>query len=402
LNRFGAFMRVAINCLQVDPSYTGGVNTYTLGLLEGFAAAGNGCRFRLYVTTANQHLFEKFRNRDHFEITAVENRSISLRRNVCRAALLSFSRFLYKRSCDVMFEDIQREMDNESDIIYTPTVVLQCYRSRKPTVLSMHDIQHFHYPEFFSWQRRLSRRVTYGLSARHAKYFQASSHFIKRDLLTHFSEIAAEQVEVIPEGVKTSEFRTPSGADTDLEKYGLPERFLFCPAQLWPHKNHLTILEALKKIENEQGLRVPLVLTGAKFSAARQVFDFIREQSMKYVHYLGVVPFRSLVALYQRAAFLITAVLYESNSLPILEAAAAGTPILASRTPPNEELAHVLQLNLFDPLNARDVARVISAIWKDEKTASAQSAHNRVAIAHYSWENAARQYVKWFERVVNA
>jgi hypothetical protein len=47
--KFGASMRIGINCLQVDPFSVGGINTFTLGLLEGFANAGNGHRFRLYV-----------------------------------------------------------------------------------------------------------------------------------------------------------------------------------------------------------------------------------------------------------------------------------------------------------------------------------------------------------------
>jgi glycosyltransferase involved in cell wall biosynthesis len=395
-------MRVAINCLQIDPSYAGGVNTYTLGLLEGFAAIANGCRFRLYVTSANQHLFEKFRKRDHFDLVAIENARLSVQKNICRAALLSFNWTMYKQTSNLMFGKIKEEMDQESDVIYTPSVVLQCFDSRKPTVLSMHDIQHLHYPEFFSWQRRLSRKITYGLSALHASYFQASSNFIKDDLLSHFTEIAAEQIEVIPEGVDSSEFAARNGCDAELDRYCLPDRFLFCPAQLWPHKNHLTILRALKMIEKVHGLKIPLILTGAKFSAAPQVFDFIAAQSMPYVWYLGKVPFRTLVALYQRAAFLITAVLYESSSLPILEAAAAGIPIIASRTPPNEEIGQILQLNMFEPLDAEDLARLLLTLWQDEKTASAQSTHNRERIGHYSWENAARKYVQLFERIVNS
>jgi glycosyltransferase involved in cell wall biosynthesis len=395
-------MRVAINCLQINPSYTGGVNTYTLGLLEGFASIGNGCHFRVYATSANQHLFEKFRARAHFDVVTVDNRHISFRKNICRAALLSFSAVLYKRASDLIFRNIQQQMDSESDVIYTPTTVLQSFDSCKPTVLSMHDIQHVHYPEFFSWPRRLSRKVTYGLSSRHASYFQASSQFIKQDLLTHYGEIAADQIEVIPEGVNASEFATRNGCDARVEKYRLPERFLFCPAQLWPHKNHLTILKALKIIEQSHGLKIPLILTGAKYSAASQIFDFIAERSMTYVQYLGKVPFRSLVALYQKAAFLITAVLYESSSLPILEAAAAGTPVIASRTPPNEEIGRTLQLNFFEPLDAEDLAPLVFSLWKDDKTRASQSAYNREHVGHYSWENAAGRYMRLFERTANS
>jgi glycosyltransferase involved in cell wall biosynthesis len=240
------------------------------------------------------------------------------------------------------------------------------------------------------------------LSAGCASYFQASSHFIKQDLMAHFSGIAPEQVEVIPEGVNAREFAAPVDAGALLKPYGLPERFLFCPAQLWPHKNHITILKALKKIETQHGIRIPLVLTGAPYSAASLIFNFVADESMTYVQYLGKVPFPALVALYQKAAFLITAVLYEAGSLPILEAAAAGTPVIASQTPPNEEVARVLALNLFAPRDVDQLASMILRLWNDEKTAASQVAHNRREIGFYSWENAARKYLKLFERIASA
>jgi glycosyltransferase involved in cell wall biosynthesis len=395
-------MRVGINCLQLDPSFVGGVTTYALGLLEGFANAGNGCRFLVFVTAENQHLFEPFRNRDRFEVVVISDRLFSLRSKVCRATSLSRSNGLHKLTSDFIFENVRALMDSESDVVYTPTPVLRYFNSRRPTVLSMHDIQHVHHPEFFSWPRRASRRITYGLSARHASYFQASSQYIKEDLLSHFRWLSPEQVEVIPSGVLIATLATPSAGDSFSGRHDLPERFLLFPAQLWPHKNHLTVLKALKQIESGHGLKIPLVLTGEKFAAAPQIFKFIAEQSMGYVRHVGKVSFQDMVALYQKAAFMITATLHESSSLPILEAAAAGTPIIGSRIPPIEELGRVLQLNLFDPLDTNELARLILALWKDEKTASAQANHNRQSIRFYSWENTARKYMQFFERALHS
>jgi glycosyltransferase involved in cell wall biosynthesis len=397
-----ASMQVGINCLDVNPSFVGGVTTYALGLLEGFTTAGNGCRFSVFVTEENQRLFERFLNCDNFRIVVIGDRFFSLRSNVCRAASLSCSRGVYKFASDRIFKNIQELMDRESDVLYTPTPILRCFGSRRPTVLSMHDIQHVHHPEFFSWSRRASRRVTYGLSARHASYLQASSQYIKDDLLSHFRALSPEQVEVIPSGALIDRFAAPLAVDSLSGLSGLPDRFLFAPAQLWPHKNHMTVLKALKQIETGHGVKIPLILTGENYSAAPQIFKFIEEQSMGYVRYLGKVSFQAMVALYQRAAFMITATLHESSSLPILEAAAAGTPIIGSRIPPIEELGRVLQLNLFDPLDVNGLAQLILALWNDEKTASAQAVHNRNHIAFYSWENTARKYIKLFERILNS
>jgi len=109
-----------------------------------------------------------------------------------------------------------------------------------------------------------------------------------------------------------------------------------------------------------------------------------------------------MIALYQKAAFMVTATLHESSSLPVLEAAAAGTPVIASRIPPIEELAQVLQLNLFAPLNAEELARLIFDLWNDQQTASAQASVNCQRISSYSWKNTARKYLQFFEKILNS
>jgi glycosyltransferase involved in cell wall biosynthesis len=393
-------MRIGINCLNLDSSFVGGLNTYTRGLLGGFAHTGNGHQFHLYATKGNQQIFESLRNHKSFNVVVVDDLTHLLRKSLCRTALLSFSSSVYEAASNRIFRQVRELMDQDADLIYTPSVVLQFFDSSKPSILSMHDIQHVHYPQFFSWPRRLSRHLTYTLTAQRARFFQASSQFIKQDLLRHFECISEDQISVIPEGVDVDAFSMPVDPISLRSKYSLPERFLFLPAQLWPHKNHITVLRALKQIELEHGLQIPLVLTGTKYGASSTLFRYIAHQSMTYVHYLGRVPFGDLVGLYQSAAFLVMPSLYESNSLPILEAAAASTPIIASRIPPNEELAQTLQMNLFDPLSADALAELIRMLWKDEKKASSQVRHNRQQIGFYSWDNVAHEYLHLFEQIV--
>jgi glycosyltransferase involved in cell wall biosynthesis len=394
-------MRIGIECLRADPGYVGGLNTYILGLLDGLAAAGSGHSFQLYVTDGNRRLFARYEAAANFELAVLDGASFRLRQSMCRAALLAPGEELYRRMSARLFEPLREIMDGGSDLIYTPAVSLLCFDHRKPTLLSMHDIQYLHYPEFFSWPRRRSRKITCVLSAACASHFQASSEFIKHDMLSHFPSISPEQITVIPEGVTLEDFSTPRDASV-LERYNLPPRFLFLPAQLWPHKNHSTVLGALCRLEQRHGVRIPLVMTGARYSAAPTIFRFLRVHRMDYVRYLGTVPFDDLVALYQQAALVISPGFYESNSLPILEAAAAGTAVIASKIPPNEELADSLQLNLFEPHDDQELAALIFELWQDEGVCREQAAHNRDHIARFSWGNAARQYLSLMEKIGNA
>ena len=93
-------MRIGINCLEVNPSFVGGVNTYVTGLLDGFAAVANGCKFQLFVTTANQSFFSKYAQNPHFETVVLKNESFLLRKNLCRATLFSQSEGIRKFACD--------------------------------------------------------------------------------------------------------------------------------------------------------------------------------------------------------------------------------------------------------------------------------------------------------------
>jgi glycosyltransferase involved in cell wall biosynthesis len=394
-------MRIGVDCLRADPGYVGGLNTYIHGLLGGFAAVGGRHRFQLYVTDENQGAFARYATEENFEVFAVHGRGLRWRQNLCRTGLLARNPDCYRRMSGWLFRPMRQWMEAGSDLIYTPTVSLLCFDHRKPTLLSMHDIQYLHYPEFFSWPERRSREITCALSARNATYFQASSQFIKRDLLAHFPEISPQQIAVIPEGVNLAGFSAPRGSGV-VERHGLPDRFLFLPAQLWPHKNHLTVLGALRQLRLEQGVEIPLVMTGARYSAAPNIFRYVKAEQMNYVRYLGIVAFDELVELYQRAALVVAPGLYESNSLPVLEAAAAGTAVIASRIPPNQELAQVLHLNLFDARDEPALAGLILELWRDPESCRAQAAHNRAQVVRFSWENAARQYLGWIERMGNS
>jgi glycosyltransferase involved in cell wall biosynthesis len=123
---------------------------------------------------------------------------------------------------------------------------------------------------------------------------------------------------------------------------------------------------------------------------------------MEYVSYLGKVPLDELVALYQAATLVITASLYESSSLPALEAAAAGTPIIASRIPPHEEHREVLQLSLFSPLDDLELAQLILRVWQDAALRQTQAAANRRNVQHYCWGNAGRRYLACFSRLLES
>ena len=203
---------------------------------------------------------------------------------------------------------------------------------------------------------------------------QASSHYIKDDLLNHFVAHS-----------KTSG-RIPSGPRRQIcrpqrEFSGRavrpPDRFLFFPAQLWPHKNtHRP--EGAEQIETEYGLKVPLVLTGRSF---RRHGDLSLSRTNRWATLSSTRLSRRRWAVPRLPSY--GKGRSTNQQFAILEAAAAVTRIIASRIPPLEELGQVPKLNLFDPI-WKQLAQLLSLCGTmKRKFGSAQTAHNRNRIGFY-------------------
>ena len=122
-----------------------------------------------------------------------------------------------------------------------------------------------------------------------------------------------------------------------------------------------------KILRDKYSLNINLVLSGDKFSSSKDIFSLIDKYKINnQVKYLGKVSFKNLVALYNQAKFLVTATLYESSSLPVLEAVATKTPIIASNTLPNIEMTKNLSINLFQANDPLSLAKAINNIWNND------------------------------------
>lgn len=394
-------MHIVFNCIDIKPSYVGGINTFTLGLLDGFTACGAGhnhLQVSIAVTEKNKHLFTRFE--PACSLIVLTHKAGRLKAALRYFVLATTSQRLYYHYCRIAYAGLARMLNKTADAVYIPTTVLFPYGLTIPTLVSMHDIQHVHFPHFFNVIQLISRIITFSITTRHTTMFQASSQFLKHDLLKNLPGIDDSKVTVIREGVTIGDFQKIDRAINVREIYGLDESYLFFPAQLWPHKNHITVLKALLILKKKYGLCIQMVMTGQIFSAGEEIFSFIKDNHLDTVRYLGKVPFSHLAALYQNARAFITAVLYESSSLPILEAAGAGTAILASDTPPNREMSEVLSINLFPPEDEISLAAVLNNVWNDDSLRRKQIAANKKAIEYYAWKNVAAEYIRLIENMI--
>lgn len=393
-------MRIGIDCTLFDSTYVGGANTYVMGLLRAFSARPRQHKFVIFCVGSQRAAFEDIQRPGSVEIAVVEKRQDVLSRAYKGVVALALpNERLWKHAVTRTMSAAARQINEACDFLYCPMVVLPSYDIKVPTLLSMHDIQHVHHPDFFSWTELRRRSMNYDTSAKLATFFQASSAYIRDDIIEHYRFLSRDQFVVIPEGVDLEAFRGDATVDVRT-KYDLPDRYLFLPAQLWKHKNHITLLKALVLLKKQHDMTIPLVMTGGGFSAHKEITEFIARNDMRWVRHLGKVPFADLIGLYRRAWFLVMPTLHESSSLPVLEAAASRLPILASDIPPIREMSRNLALNLFDPHDEAAIAACIRHYWDAEESRRAQIAFNDSAIDAYSWQNVADRYLDFFENAL--
>ena len=265
-------MKIGINLLSIDPNYMGGVTSFTLGVISGLIK-NNRDKLQLYVHKGNKHLFNSYAN-DNVKLIELDYGIV--KNTLSKICILIFPDRFNKYLNAILFNKIARIMDQSSDVIYNPSATLINFNNKVPVIVSMHDIQHIHYPDYFNFLRLNFRKKSYLYTAKYSNYIQASSKFIGRDFLDNYKFLNQEDIFYISEGVLQDEFYIDNNKASNLIKeINIIDDFIFYPAQLWHHKDHITVIKALKILRDDYGLNIMLVLSGDKFSSSKDIFNLI-------------------------------------------------------------------------------------------------------------------------------
>jgi glycosyltransferase involved in cell wall biosynthesis len=118
------------------------------------------------------------------------------------------------------------------------------------------------------------------------------------------------------------------------QKYALPPRYVFYPAQFAALKNHLYLLEGLADLERRHGIALSAVFCGEDTGNLAVVERQVRALGLtKQVHFLGAVPDEDVPPLYEGAVALAMPAYSGPTNLPPLEAVTLGCPVIYSDLP---------------------------------------------------------------------
>jgi alpha-1,3-rhamnosyl/mannosyltransferase len=177
-------------------------------------------------------------------------------------------------------------------------------------------------------------------------------------------------------------------------RYDLPADFILHVGLVWGAKNFDVFPEVLARV-NE---RRPLVLAHAGKSyrwgdaeGSAKVSPHLRE--------LGFVPDDDLAALYRSAAALVFPSLYEGFGIPLLEAMAAGCPVVTSDWGAMKEVTAEAAVHV-DSRRPEAIAGAVLALLEDPARRQALSEAGRRRAAGFTWDETARRTLAMFHEVV--
>ena len=268
-----------------------------------------------------------------------------------------------------------------------------------PTVYNPHDLQHLHYPEFFTPSEIAWRERHYPAACRAAHTVVVASEFVRRDLIERY-RIEPQKIQVIPWAPPPLPEFTPEDDFTALRrKYGLGDRpFALYPAMTWEHKNHLRLLEALAHLRDREGLEIPFVFTGYQTDFWPRVERRAGELGLAgQVNFLGLIPREELSAFYRAARFVFIPTLFEAASAPLFEAWQHGAPVACSSVTSLPEQAAGAAL-LFDPFEVDCIARALARMATEEALRDELKRLGARRLDDFSLERTAKAYRAVYRR----
>jgi glycosyltransferase involved in cell wall biosynthesis len=272
----------------------------------------------------------------------------------------SFIAFLRKISAfKIKLQDWPKDLEGKTfDLIHFP--FQNGFKTHLPNLYQPHDLQHLHLPMFFSRDVVEIRKQYYALMLNQANVVIVGNESTKKDFLSFYPSLNGKILN-IPLSVQPLS-RDNYGLDV-RELFGM-KRFIFYPANGWPHKNHKRLLEAFSKVVKIYD-DLTLVLTGSNLKDNKEINLIVNKLGLiKSVKILGYVDVNTLTALYIQSTGVIVPTLFESASYPIWEAMCLGTPVASSNVTslPSQTKN---QSYLFNPLSVDQITSAINYLVND-------------------------------------
>jgi len=244
-------------------------------------------------------------------------------------------------------------------------------RSPVPAMCWIPDFQHVHLPTFFTEKDIAQRNNMHADIAARAQAVVLSSEDARQDFLARYP-VAVDKTYVLRFVATMPDFQNMPDLSDVLKRYDIHEPYFHIPNQLWAHKNHNVVVEALK-ILLSRGC-CPLVVSTGQTNDYRNTtfFTKLKKQVDAYgledrFRFLGLTPFADMSMLMRGAIAMINPSLFEGWSTTVEEAKSLGKRLLLSDIRVHREQNPDRGV-FFDPFSPEELAEIMISAMNDFKS----------------------------------
>jgi len=278
-------------------------------------------------------------------------------------------------------------------------------RHAGPLVVTIHDL--IHLDKRFGPRllvHRLYARWMLSAAARRTRHIFAVSQATADDLVARLG-VARDKITVIynaPSHAFVCSRQHSEAVEQFRREKDLPADYLLTVGLYKPHKNLDVLFEAFRSLRESGKIPLSLVVAGTQKKERPALNSRLAQLEIRdQVRVLDWFPADQMPLLYAGASALVHPALLEGFGLPVVEAQAVGTPVVASRASAVLETAGEGAL-FFDPADAEDLARQIVAVIGDNALRDRLIAAGRRNVERFSWRESARKVLEVYERVTRA
>ena len=270
--------------------------------------------------------------------------------------------------------------------------------SRIPNVITVFDLSFMHFPDRFPTLQRKYLQSQTARSCRKARRVITISESGRQDVHQLF-QVPLGRIDVVMPGVD-SQFRPlPVGEVTDFRRReALPAQVILHVGTLQPRKNIPILLEAMAQLNRTDVL---LVLAGGKGWLYEDIFARVLELGLEeQVRFTGYVDDMTLPLWYNAATLLVFPSVYEGFGMPVVEAMACGTPVIAARSSSIPE-AGGDAVKYFNPNDAAELTARLTVVLNDDDLADSMREKGLIQARRFSWERGGEETARVYKRVLS-
>jgi glycosyltransferase involved in cell wall biosynthesis len=287
------------------------------------------------------------------------------------------------------------------DLIHAPAYTAPFWAG-VPVVLTIHDVSYEIHPEWYPYRRDWLRRYFYRRSATAAARVLTVSAFSASEIASAYG-VPRSRITVTPLGVHSTFGAGDPNLALDLPA-NVTEPFLLHVGDLHERRNLPMLVDALLAARRHFGAlaALSLVLVGVDRGVSDGLCAMATDAGTpEAVVALGVVGEDRLHALYRGATALVYPSLYEGFGLPLIEAMASGTPVLASHEASIPEVLGGAGM-LLDPNDIAAWRDAIIRVVNDESLRDDLRARGLARAATYTWQRTARLTLDVYREAAHA